>query len=159
MIEGIIQKTMLALALTAGCQNREEQERQPVQEIVKTTHKQGIPAEVVSYERPDEFILQVWEGLKTLNNGRPYEINVKDGYNQFYLCFDGQGFMYHIYMESYEEEREKVSLINQSGGLYGNPYKSEGAVLAESLKDTAVRRTLFTAYEHRIEMAPGACIL
>lgn len=138
---------MLALAFTAGCQNTE-----------------GIPIEFVPYERPDDFILEVWEGLKTANNGRPYEIKVNDSFNQFHLCFDGNGFRYSSRMTYSDRMPYDVegrwSRIKQSGELYGNPYKrEEGDILARLLRDKAVRITLFTAYEHRAELIPDVCTL
>lgn len=166
-IETFVRSAMLALTLTAGCQTREEQERREAEEEIikyaneKYANEQGIPIEYVEYQRPDDVILQVWESLKTLNNGQPYEIKVqKDSPRELYhLCFDGEGFRYNVHVEEITEDGMRRGVTSQMGTLYGNPYKSEGAVLAERLRESPIRQTLLTAYEHRTEMIPYTCSL
>lgn len=96
----------------------------------------------------------MWNDLKRVNHGQSYEINVTEGHNQFHLCFDGEGFRYNSITQA--DEGRRVHLANQSGGLYGNPYQPEEAVLARNLREnTAVRTTLLTAYEHKRKMIPN----
>jgi hypothetical protein len=151
-------KSSLALFLM-GCEKKAENS-----EFVMALINSGYPIRFVDYIRPDPVILTVYDELKQLNDGKPYEIKIGKPI-QTHLCFDGvDGFRYEFHGSAKEERnlpegvKWQLSFESVYGSLSGDPYQSSGAVLAEELRENElIRNGLIQAYEHREELISGKC--
>ncbi len=157
----------LSVGLLNGCNSGTmNQEEEAMEQFISAAKDAGIPVEIISYQRPDEQILDVWDHLVELNCGNSYSVTIKDkttADNDFTLTYLPRSsidaivykgvkyntftFRGNIVTEDVitKESHSHSQRIFTGYQLGGDPYRH--ALLADTLRnDQAVRTVLLETY-------------